>query len=186
MAFTELGVWDCLHEWPTRVDINPVSPHGEECSKYVLHVEKSEILTVGLELLGTVGARQCSARAVEDAAGIPHGTVRHHFGHQAGLLEALVDHLLAIEQTHTGDDLHEAANRALDADRVYTRARFELLLISLRTPVLVRKFLDARDSRVEELHEAGIPRHDARTRIAALDGLVLDALLRDHYRLDAQ
>lgn len=145
---------------------------------------REQILCTGLQLLGTVGARQCSARAVENAAGLPHGSVRHHFGTQAGLLEALVDYLLEHDSPRPNEDLNSLISRWLTQDRVRTQARYELTLAALRAPVLREKMAGARDSHVAFLRAAGHQPAAARATVAMLDGLVLSALLYERATVD--
>ena len=54
---------------------------------------RTRLLDEALGLLGRLGAGGLTVRAVEGAAGMPHGSVRHHFGDRAGMVGALFDHL---------------------------------------------------------------------------------------------
>ncbi|WP_439029973.1 TetR/AcrR family transcriptional regulator [Gordonia terrae] len=143
------------------------------------------LLDTGIALIGTVGIRRASARAVEDAAGVPHGSVRHHFGGQSGLLAALVEHVFAGDQAADGESTREVIARWLGADRVRTKARYELMLLATRDDALRRSMVAHRDRYVAGLVDGGMSRTDARQLVAALDGLVLDALLRDADGTDA-
>lgn len=153
----------------------------------LLHVEKSStgrstreaLLDAGVELIGARGARQASTRAVEDAAGVPHGSIRHHFGGQAGFLAALVEHVFALDVPAPGESPREAIRRWLGPDRTRTQARYELLLLATRDPELRARMVAGRDRFVARLVDSELPETEARQLVAAVDGLVLDALLRD-------
>ena len=122
---------------------------------------KDRLLAAALEILGREGAKAMTVRAVEEAAGVPHGSVRHHFGGQRGLLRALFDHLEVVERPEDGG-LPEAIARWLGPGRTVALARYELFLLA------------ARD---EELR-APLVAERARAVVAAVDGIVLDALVR--------
>lgn len=158
----------------------------------LLHVEKSAngstrdlLLDTGITLIGTVGSRQASARAVEDASGVPHGSVRHHFGGQSGFLAALVEHVFSADRAAEGESTQEVIVRWLGTDRVRTRARYELMLLATRDEDLRRAMVGHRERYVDGLVDGGLPRTEARQLVAALDGLVLDALLRNSDGTDA-
>ncbi|MHC3002569.1 TetR/AcrR family transcriptional regulator [Gordonia metallireducens] len=153
--------------------------------KSAVRSTRETLLDTGLELIGTIGIRQASARAVEDASGVPHGSIRHHFGGQDGFLAALVDHVLTRDVPVDGESTPEVLARWLGADRVRTRARYELMLLATRDEVMRERMVTGRDRFVERLVGRGMPLVDARQLVAALDGLVLDALLRDSDGTDA-
>ncbi len=58
---------------------------------------RARLLDAALDLLGESGAAALTVRATESAAGLPHGSVRHHFGDRAGMVAALFDHLAERE-----------------------------------------------------------------------------------------
>ncbi|WP_238418630.1 TetR/AcrR family transcriptional regulator [Gordonia sp. 'Campus'] len=146
---------------------------------------RNVLLDTGVALIGTVGSRRASARAVEDTAGVPHGSVRHHFGGQSGFLAALVEHVFDGDRATDGESAREVIARWLGADRVRTKARYELMLLATRDDALRRAMVGHRDRYVTGLVDGGMSRADARQLVAALDGLVLDALLRDADGSDA-
>lgn len=77
----------------------------------VLHVKKkslTRLLDAALELLGRSGAGGLTVRAVEDVVGLPHGSVRHHFGHRLGLVTALFDRLADRESEVAASGSSEA------------------------------------------------------------------------------
>jgi len=136
------------------------------------------LIDAGLALLADEGAAGVTVRSVEGRAGVPHGSVRHHFGGLDGLRHALVDGLLAREVP--GDEPVEVVlRRWLGPDAPIVRARYELMLMASRDEALRAKVLKGRQVFVGQLEVIGVtPRH-AQSLVAMLDGLVLDALLRD-------
>ncbi len=144
------------------------------------------LLDAGLHLLGTVGARGCSTRAAEEATELPHGSVRHHFGGWDSFLDALVDRLLELEDPRPEEGVADTLARWLGPGIVQTRARYELTLMALRHEPLRRKIVDGRERYVAATAVAAVlDQHAARQVVAALDGLVLDAVLRRSATVDA-
>ncbi len=136
------------------------------------------LIDAGLALLADEGAAGVTVRSVEGRAGVPHGSVRHHFGGLDGLRHALVDGLLAREVP--GDEpVEEVLRRWLGPDAPIVRARYELMLMASRDEGLRTKVLQGRQVFVDELVGLGVSPLGARSLVAMLDGLVLDALLRD-------
>ena len=84
------------------------------------------LLDAALELLGGSGAASLTGRATEDAAGLPHGSVRHHFGDQAGMVAALFDRLAEREGGPIEGDVAAALEHWLGPGRPLTMARYEL------------------------------------------------------------
>ena len=136
------------------------------------------LVEAGLELLATHGAAGVTVRSVEGRAGVPHGSVRHHFGGLDGLRNALVDGLLAREAPRE-EPLAEILRRWLGPDAPVVRARYELMLMASRDAGLRAKVLQGRQVFIDQLVALGIAVPAARSLVAMLDGLVLDALLRD-------
>lgn len=144
-------------------------------------MEKStrrDLLDAGLELLGRVGFRGWSMRGVEDEAGVPHGTARHHFTDQRGLVLEMVRHLLEGDLPAAGESLDQQFARWLDAEVGRTRARYELIVASFHDAELAAELVHARDRLVGVLCERGLALVDAAVLASALDGMMLDALLR--------
>lgn len=155
----------------------------------LLHMEKTtreRLLDAGLSLLGTAGSRRCTARAAEDAADVPHGSVRHHFANQAGFLAALVERLFEVDSPRGGETLDDTVRRWLGSDATVTRARYELALLATREPSFREPFLRGRDRYVDELEATGLPRDAAARAVAMVDGLVLDAMIRGRGHIDAE
>lgn len=136
---------------------------------------KERLLDAALEILGTEGGKALTVRAVEDRAGVPHGSVRHHFGGQRGLLRALFDHLATVEAP--GGGLPEAITLWLGPGRTITLARYELFLLAARDEELRAPLVAARDRFVAQLAPA-VGEDRAPAVLAAIDGIVLDALVR--------
>ncbi|MGW0021732.1 TetR/AcrR family transcriptional regulator [Rhodococcus sp. NPDC003382] len=136
------------------------------------------LLDAGLELLGRVGFRGWSMRGVEDEAGVPHGTARHHFTNQRGLVLAMVRHLLEGDLPAAGESLDQQFARWLDAEAGRTRARYELIVASFHDAELAAELVHGRDLLVAVLRERGATLVDAAQLVSALDGILLDALLR--------
>ena len=64
-------------------------------------MEKSasaRLIEAAYAVLAREGAKGATVRAIEAQAGVPHGSVRHHFGDRSGLILGLVDDLLARDR----------------------------------------------------------------------------------------
>jgi AcrR family transcriptional regulator len=155
----------------------------------LLHVENSRtrILDSSLDLIGRAGISSLTVRAVEDAAGLPHGSVRHHFGSRNGLIRALFDHLGERDVPVTVSDrdspttaVAAALRHWLGPGRTVTLARYELFLMAARDPALRPPLVRARE-RFVALAARRVGADTAPAVVAALDGLVLDALVRGEH-----
>lgn len=137
------------------------------------------LLDGALQVLGRSGSGRFTVRAVQEAAGLPHGSVRHHFGDRAGLLTALFDHLALREGAGVtfGSDPAADLARLVGPGRTLTLARYELFLLAARDPSLRAPLVAARERFVASAAERVGP-EAAPAFVAALDGLVLDALVR--------
>ena len=136
-------------------------------------------MDAALALLGRVGASGMTLRAVEVAAGLPHGSVRHHFGGRAGMVGALFDRLSAREGGPF-ESILEAIEHWLGPGRELTLARYELFLLAARDPALRAPLVRARERYVAVAADLVGPDAAAGV-VAALDGLVLDALVRGEH-----
>ncbi|MDP9459182.1 MAG: TetR/AcrR family transcriptional regulator [Actinomycetota bacterium] len=142
---------------------------------------RTRLLDAALELLGGAGAAELTLRAVEDAALVPHGSVRHHFGDRAGMVAALFDHLADREAGPlTGVPVAAALEHLLGPGRLLTMARYELFLMAARDPALRPPLIRARDRFVAAAADT-VGAAAAPAVVAALDGLVLDALVRGEH-----
>lgn len=139
---------------------------------------RERLLDAGIHVLGTRGARYATARAAEEEAGLPHGTMRHHFRNQDGYLKALAWRLLELDTPRAGESTRDAVQRWLTVDRTTTRARYELMLIGLRAPAVRDAVVAARERYVDALVDRGAAPQQARLLVASLDGVVLDGLVR--------
>lgn len=139
---------------------------------------RTRLLDAGIELLGTRGGRGATARAAEDLAGLPHGSIRHHFGGQSGFRAALTEYLLVLDAPRDGETPQETLRRWLIEGRAVTQARYEITLLATRDPHLASLVCAGRDTYVDGLVAAGVDRGTARVLVAAFDGVVLDGLLR--------
>lgn len=138
---------------------------------------RSRLLDAALELLGRTGAGGFTVRAAENAASLPHGSVRHHFGDRAGMVAALFDHLAEREGGQVDGLAAAVLEQWLGPGRTLTLARYELFLMAARDPALRPPLIRARDRFVAAAaKQVGAPA--AATVVASLDGLVLDALVR--------
>ncbi len=139
------------------------------------------LLDEALDLLGRSGSASLTVRAVEDAAGVPHGSVRHHFGDRAGMVAALFEHLADREARPVeGASMAAALEHLLGPGRTLTLARYELFLMAARDAALRPPLVRQRERFVAQAAER-VGRVAAPALIAALDGVVLDALVRgDH------
>jgi AcrR family transcriptional regulator len=135
------------------------------------------LLDAALDLLGGSGAASLTVRAVEDAAGLPHGSVRHHFGDRSRMVACLFDHLAERDVKQADGDVVAALEYWLGPGRVVTLARYELFLMAARDPSLRAPLVRAREQFVAIAAEQ-VGARAARAVVAALDGLLLDALVR--------
>lgn len=144
---------------------------------------RSRLLDAALEILGGSGAASLTLRAVEEAARLPHGSVRHHFGDRSGMVASLFDRLADLDQKQAHGDVAGTLEHWLGAGRTLTLARYELFLMAARDPSLRGPLVEARDVFVaiaaEQVGVAAAP-----AVVAALDGLLLDALVRGGTNVD--
>lgn len=117
-------------------------------------------------------------RGVEDEAGVPHGSARHHFENQRGLVQAMVRHLLRGDLPTEGETTHQQVARWLDTEVGRTRARYELIVASFHDDELAAELVDGRNCLVAVLSERSPADSGSALLAAALDGVMLDALLR--------
>lgn len=144
------------------------------------------LLDAALEILGRSGAASLTVRATEDTAGLPHGSVRHHFGDRQMMVAALFDHLADRESAPLDGGAMAALEHWLGPGRNITLARYELFLMAARDSTLRAPLIRARDRFIAAAAERYGPAA-APAIVAGLDGVVLDALVRgesdcDHLR----
>ncbi|MDV3223263.1 hypothetical protein [Intrasporangium sp.] len=140
---------------------------------------RDRLVEAGLQVLGRDGGTRFSVRVTEAEAALPHGSVRHHLGGLDGLLDAMVEHLLRAEMEQALTSPAETLRDWLGPNRVRTQARYELITQAFRTPRLRDAMLSARDRVIAEVAAGlGLSHDRAAVIVVAIDGLVLDALLR--------
>ena len=142
---------------------------------------RNRLLDAAIDLLGETGSAGLTLRTVEVAAGVPHGTVRHHFGSRAAMVAALFDHLAEREQESVrGATVAGALEHWLGPGRTLTLARYELFLLAARDPALRPALVRARDRFIAGAAEL-VGAAAAPTLVAAVDGVILDALVRGEH-----
>jgi AcrR family transcriptional regulator len=152
------------------------------------------LLDEARRLIAEGGLGAVTHRSVEQAAGVPHGSVTYYFGSRDGLIAALVERMVTeSEQQVAAIAARQAAGSGLDsiartiatwmdANRELHLARLELELAAARDPRLRERMTDA--ARVfwrmcEPLAAAAgsdDPQRDGRAMTAMIDGLLLDRL----------
>ncbi|KXP00805.1 TetR/AcrR family transcriptional regulator [Tsukamurella pseudospumae] len=60
---------------------------------------RDEVLNGAIEVLGTLGLRGLTHRAVDSAAGVPAGTASNYFRSRAALVRGIVDHMVEEDLT---------------------------------------------------------------------------------------
>lgn len=163
--------------------------------------------TMGLVSEGGLAA--VTHRAVERAAGVPHGSVTYHFGSRDDLVDALVERMVGTCSAQVAQIAHSVslalaapagrgAGPGLDVDAVTealiawmddTRqlqlARLELELAAARDPRLRGRMTEAAQifwrmcEPIVLAMGSAEPELDARAMSAAIDGLLLDHLSHD-------
>nr|WP_282600179.1 TetR/AcrR family transcriptional regulator [Patulibacter sp. SYSU D01012] len=162
------------------------------------------MLAEALRLLADGGVPAVTHRAIERAAGVPHGSVTYHLGGRAELLGAMIERVCAISEAQVTAIAHDLAlalaprDREIPYEAVADRliawmddergghlARLELELAGARDPdVRVRMTAAARpfwrlcEPLVVALGSA-VPERDARALASWVDGLLLDRLAHD-------
>jgi AcrR family transcriptional regulator len=152
------------------------------------------LLDEARRLIADGGLGAVTHRSVEQAAGVPHGSVTYYFGSRDGLVFALVDRMVAeseaqvaaiAEQQAAGSDLDTVARNIaawMDGNRELHLARLELELAAARDPRLRERMTDAAryfwGMCVPLAAAAGSqdPPRDGRALAAMVDGLLLDRL----------
>jgi DNA-binding transcriptional regulator YbjK len=165
---------------------------------------RSALLDATLRLIGQDGLKAVTHRAVEAAAGLPHGSTTYYFRTREQLIDGAVDRLVELDHLAVDAIGHEIAmvlaERSGDLD--YARiaagntawirsapelqlARFELYLAGARRPEIRERMRAGRETFVRMLLPIAVamgstdPERDARLLIAMLDGVTLHALTGD-------
>ena len=154
--------------------------------------------------MGTKGLAAVTHRAVQEEAGLPHGSVTYYFRTRDQLILAAVARLTQLDEDRLTALAHQLAMALAprDAEPDYGRleqalvewvetdptshlARYEVLLAGVRDPAL-RTAASASAATMWRIISpiavaAGSkdPERDARLLVAMLDGLIFDLLTRD-------
>ncbi|MDP0400155.1 TetR/AcrR family transcriptional regulator [Tsukamurella strandjordii] len=139
---------------------------------------RKHLLDAGLELLARVGFREWSLRGAEDEAGVPHGTARHYFTNKQGLVVAMLRHMLDLDLPQIGESPVDQVRRLLGPNVALTRARYEFVVASFHDPALSAELVRGRERLVRMFVERGLSEEISVSLIAAVDGHILDCILR--------
>lgn len=161
---------------------------------------RTALLDATLALIGEGGLEAVTHRAVEAAAGLPHGSTTYYFKTRQQLIDAAVqrlsdrDHAAVDAMGHQiamvlarGEGLDYEALAAgitawIRADPALQLVRFELYLAAARRPQIAETMRAARGTFLRMMEPIAVaagsddPPADARTLVALLDGLVLHQL----------
>ena len=143
---------------------------------------KERLIDAGLALLADQGLPGVTLRAAEAAAGVPHGTVRHHFGGLDGYRRSLVAGLADLEGADGDRPVDALVAQWLGPGARLALARYQLMLTAVGDSEIRASVIAGRDRFVRRLTDAGASKSDARALVAMLDGLVLDAIVRGDRR----
>lgn len=170
---------------------------------------RDQLLDEALGLLSAGGLGAVTHRAVERAAGVPHGSVTYHLGGRDALVDALIDRMVEACEREVAaiardvamalagpegraspagldvDAVAEALVRWMDDGRRLHLARFELELAAARDPRLRERMSRAAEvfwrlcEPIVLAMGSADPARDGRAMGAAVDGLLLDHLTHD-------
>lgn len=170
---------------------------------------RDQLLDEALLLVSEGGLGAVTHRAVERAAGVPHGSVTYHLGGRDDLIDALIDRMVAAcerdvaviardvsmalagqagRQEAAGLDVSAIADalvRWMDDGRRLHLARLELELAAARDPRLRERMSRAAEvfwrlcEPIVLAMGSTDPVRDGRAMGAAVDGLLLDHLSHD-------
>lgn len=162
------------------------------------------LLAEALRLLAEGGVPAVTHRAIERAAGVPHGSVTYHLGGRDELLGAMIERVCAVSETQVTAIAHDVALALaprggaipyeavadrliawMDDERASHLARIELELagarddaVRARMTAAARPFWRLCEPLVLALGSTA-PERDARALAAWVDGLLLDRLAHD-------
>jgi DNA-binding transcriptional regulator YbjK len=166
---------------------------------------RTALLEATLQLIGEGGLGAVTHRAVERAAGLPHGSTTYYFKTRAQLLEAAVERLLEIDRARADEIVHAISRTLatrrplgeldldaiaaaivawLESDRTYQLARYELFVESARRPELKASMMAGATAFLRVLEPIVVaagshdPPRDARIALAMANGLMLEQLAR--------
>lgn len=172
-----------------------------------LTTRRREILEAATSVLARTGLRGLTHRAVDREAGLAEGSTSAYFRSRAALQGALADFVagqLTGDVARLGASLTEPDDSGDSGDRVvaaterllegwlatptFLRARLELTVAAARDPELAGRFLAWRSDLADVVERVRARRRtgptdgsgpSAETLVAALDGVLLAALLQD-------
>ena len=161
---------------------------------------RERLLEETLRLVSESGLGAVTHRAVEQAAGAPHGSVTYWFGSREGLISALVDWLcdeserqvraiatpvqqqIAAGETVDADAIATALSAWMDSAAAHHLARMELELQGAREPAHAERMTEAAQvfwdmcATIAEGLGSEDPARDGRAMAVMLDGVLLDRL----------
>lgn len=159
---------------------------------------RTAILDAALGVLAEQGQRGLTHRAVDTAAGLAAGSTSYYFRTRAALVAGCVDRLVQVDREVAGGpvvgivdvdaflDLLCGVGAAMAGrERARTLARYELSLAAIRDPdlgdALAAGGATVRRMCAEALAQLGAtdPDESARELLAAFDGTLFAALVRD-------
>ncbi|MBO0768588.1 MAG: TetR family transcriptional regulator [Solirubrobacterales bacterium] len=161
---------------------------------------RTQLLQAAAELVEAQGLGALSHRAVEQAAGVPHGSVTYWFGSRDGLITALVNWLCEQSErqcralaAQVEESLREGGKPDVDvlargmsewhaSPAAMHLARLELELQGAREPAHAARMTAAAGvfwemcATLARVLGSDDPERDGRTMAVLLDGVLLDAL----------
>jgi AcrR family transcriptional regulator len=166
---------------------------------------RTAILDTALELVGSLGMRGLTHRAVDAAAGLPPGSTSNHFRTREALVLGIVERFIARERAMvtgprdevdpTPDGVATAlgrfVDRALGTDRTVTLARYAILVETAQNPALREGMASGADQvdtwTLDLITRAGSqdPARDLGVLANYVTGLVLHELALPSSDLDA-
>lgn len=147
---------------------------------------KQKLLDAGIYHLAENGYKAASIRAFEKNAGVPHGSLRHHFGNLETYYKELTHQILQEDMPAPNADLPSVLHNWLTHRKMVTKARYELTILGINDSAIGNLIIEGRDKYVEIVASTGISTERARLIVAALDGVVLDGLLRGDQGADIE
>lgn len=165
---------------------------------------RDRAMDAAVELLGSHGLRALTHRRIDVAAGLPQGSTSNHFRTRAQLLQGVVEHLVAMEQTvfdakerpQSIDGLVDALCTFIDlatgAQRTVTAARLALFVEAIHDhqvrEVLARGREHMEEWAAETVQSVGLPEPviTARRVMGQVEGIILHRLALGGEHLSAE
>ncbi|MCW2835790.1 MAG: regulatory protein TetR [Nocardioides sp.] len=165
-----------------------------------LSPRRREILDAAVTVLSTSGWRGLTHRAIDREAGLPEGTSSAYYRSRRALHDALLDYVVSFVSADVAELAAEVAQHPGDVDYACAattatiqrwleqsdrcRARLELTMAATRDHDLAAQLIESRrglTALVDRILERGGHDHSgaiARTIVAAVDGVLVSALLQ--------